>query len=629
MHDLYDRTQAAALEAAGRLLAMRDSSGHWTGELAPNAVATSAAICALALLDQQGGITDGGAANIVRAGLDWLSRNANCDGGWGDTPLSLSNISATTLAWAAFGAAPGADDDYASTVTGAENWLAADIGGLSPGKLAQAISARYGKDRTFAVPILTACALAGRFGQGAQAWKLVPQLPFELAACPPCWFAALRFPVVSCALPALIAVGQVRDHRLATRNPITRMARRLTRARTMGILHRIQPSSGGFLEAVPLTAFVTMSLVGSGHVDNAVVRRGAAFLMASARADGAWPVDSNLATWLTTLSVNALAGTAGPDALEVWLDAESRARIVSWLLEQQHKTEHPCTRAPPGGWARTDLAGGIPDADNTAGALLALHNLGDRSQEVLLAVERAIEWLLNLQNPDGGIPTFCRGWTNLPFDRSGSDLTAHALRAWLVWRDELPERIQPRIEQATDRALQHLGRTMREDGTWAPLWFGNQWNPARENPVYGTARVVKAMRLALLSGHKQAGIRLSEGTRALAKLQRDDGGWGGDPTSGPGSIEETALATEALAAVRSTPDVHPFMRNPGASLDRGVGWLISHCGQAGDLPASPIGFDFTSLWYYERLYPVIFAAAALLEARAALARCGIAGADPS
>jgi hypothetical protein len=40
-----------------------------------------------------------------------------------------------------------------------------------------------------------------------------------------------------------------------------------------------------------------------------------------------------------------------------------------------------------------------------------------------------VRWLLDLQNGDGGIPTFCRGWGALPFDRSAPDLTAHALRA--------------------------------------------------------------------------------------------------------------------------------------------------------------------------------------------------------
>ena len=52
------------------------------------------------------------------------------------------------------------------------------------------------------------CALAGRLGEGREAWRHVIPLPFELAALPHQLFAALRLPVVSYALPALIASGE-------------------------------------------------------------------------------------------------------------------------------------------------------------------------------------------------------------------------------------------------------------------------------------------------------------------------------------------------------------------------------------------------------------------------------------
>ena len=70
--------------------------------------------------------------------------------------------------------------------------------------------------------------------------------------------------------------------------------------------------------------------------------------------------------------------------------------------------------------------GGVPDVDDTAGAILALAELGHRR-----GWPPAVRWLLQLQNGDGGWPTFCRGWGKLPFDTSAPDLTAHALRASL------------------------------------------------------------------------------------------------------------------------------------------------------------------------------------------------------
>ena len=36
---------------------------------------------------------------------------------------------------------------------------------------------------------------------------------------------------------------------------------------------------------------------------------------------------------------------------------------------------HPYTNADPGGWAWTNLPGGVPDADDTPGAILALLQL--------------------------------------------------------------------------------------------------------------------------------------------------------------------------------------------------------------------------------------------------------------
>ena len=135
----------------------------------------------------------------------------------------------------------------------------------------------------------------------------------------------------------------------------------------MRILESIQPASGGFLEAAPLTCFVTMSLAGSGLADHPVTRRGVAFLTATVREDGSWPIDTNLATWLTTLSINALGGAAFTGA--------EREYLRRWLLDQQYTAVHPFTQSAPGGWAWTDLSGGVPDGDDTPGALLALAEL--------------------------------------------------------------------------------------------------------------------------------------------------------------------------------------------------------------------------------------------------------------
>ena len=615
------RLERALAKARAALLAERGPHGHWEGELSSSALSTATAVTALELWQRHAKPEPQSALrtphSAITSGLHWLAEHQNPDGGWGDTVLSFSNISTTALGWAAFGAVPGAEAKWPQTVRRAEAWLAehSSTEGQEAQSNAQpkaqfairnsqfaidsliaAIIARYGKDRTFSVPILTMCALAGRLGEGKEAWRRVIQLPFELAALPHKFFAALRLPVVSYALPALIAIGQVRHYHLPTRNPLTRLLRDRTRAKTLRVLERIQPPGGGFLEATPLTSFVTMSLAGGGNADHPVAHRGVEFLLKSMRPDGSWPIDTNLATWVTTLAVNAL----GPSIHEV-MSAEERGRILDWLLAQQYRTVHPYTNAAPGGWAWTDLPGGVPDADDTAGALLALKQLDDRSPRVREAAIAGVKWLLDLQNRDGGIPTFCRGWTNLPFDRSSPDITAHALRAWFAWQRELPITTLSQTNSASVKALRFLKTAQHEDGTWLPLWFGNQSESDDGNPTYGTTQVQGAFADLQAKDYSRAD---SPGLMWLLSVQRTDGSWSGG-VKGGSSVEETALATGTLAR---------FSKQTAESADsirHATDWLLRRVEDDTWTQPAPIGFYFAKLWYYERMYPMVFTVAAL------------------
>src|SRR5439155_1446263 len=183
--------------------------------------------------------------------------------------------------------------------------------GAIPAEQAEAIRQRYGKDRTFSVPILMNAALAGLVS-----WREVPSLPFELACLPQSWYRFAGLPVVSYALPALIAIGQAVHHHRPPWDPLRRLVRRAAVGPSLRVLARIQPTNGGFLEAAPLTAFVAMGLASTGKADHPVVRKCVEFLVASVRPDGSWPIDTNLSTWVTTLSVNALAAAGDLNALD-------------------------------------------------------------------------------------------------------------------------------------------------------------------------------------------------------------------------------------------------------------------------------------------------------------------------
>jgi squalene-hopene/tetraprenyl-beta-curcumene cyclase len=591
----------ALVKTSNVLVSLRNAEGIWTGALSSSALSTATAVQALSLARQHGRAIDPRANECIQRGLSWLGSRANPDGGWGDTIHSTSNISTTTLVWAALTGYQ-RTASLCEAIVGAENWLSTHAGGLEPEKLAAKILQRYGPDRTFSAPILTHCALSGRLGEGRKAWRQVVPLPFELAACPQEWFGALRLPVVSYALPALIAIGYARHYHAPSGNPLSRLVRSLVTGRVLRILESIQPSNGGFLEAIPLTSFVAMSLAGSGKVEHPVTRRGVEFILNSAQPDGSWRIDTNLSTFVTTLATHALqTGTASP------FGQNDRAAIQEWLLRQQYRTVHPYTNAAPGGWAWTPLPGGVPDADDTAGALLALKALEIPNQRTVEAAQQGIAWLLNLQNRDGGIPTFCRGWGKLPFDRSSADLTAHALRAWAAWDAELPAPVRARIKSARQRAVLFLRRVQEPGGSWFPLWFGNQFEPDEANRVYGTSRVLLAL--------AETGLDAECATKAihwLAKVQKSDGGWSGGPGPGPSSTEETALALEALcAAVETWPQVRTEFEG---AIRRGLRNLLDRIEAGTWNEPAPIGFYFAKLWYYEKLYPVIFTVAALSRA---------------
>lgn len=580
MMDALDR---AIANTQAHLDALRNERGHWEGRLSSSALSTATAIVALALVDR-----DKHEVHIA-AGAQWLCDHQNADGGWGDTTLSKSNLSTTLLCWSALHLVGKRTSQAVATANGC---IIVQVGSLEPAAIARAVVSRYGKDKTFSVPILMLCALCGTLGE--KPWKHVIALPFELAALPRTWFGAVGLPVVSYALPALIAIGYTRfkNEPPAWWNPL-RWLRALTWPRIRPMLKALQPSSGGYLEATPLTSFVTMALAGGGQLDHPCLPLAVDFLVRSKREDGSWPIDTNLATWGTTLSLRSSDISAPP---------------ISWLLAQQYREVHPFTNAPPGGWAWTDLPGGVPDADDTSSALIALKKIGHGCDA---AVQQGITWLLDLQNRDGGIPTFCRGWGTLPFDRSTPEITAHALNAWWMWKDEVPPALKKRINKASNHAFSYLMRKQQPDGSWIPLWFGNEHTPDENNPVYGTAQVVNHLSGCLVPagpGLDVFSFWSREGCKYLRRVQKSDGSFGGDADS-PASIEETAVALQALSRER-----HPAREK----VLSGVQWLLAATENGTHFPTAPIGLYFARLWYHEQLYPVVWTLGALQAAKKVL-----------
>ena len=549
-----------------KLLLRRTANGLWRGKLSSSAISTAVSIFALYMNDKEKYHT------YIQRGASWLHRTMLPEGAWGDTVESPANMTATLLSYAALYAVDTPSEK-------AKNFLKEKFGGLDDQHIIQGVLSHYGKDLTFSLPILSMCALAGIINS----WKNIPQLPFELSVLPQRFFRFLQLPVVSYAIPALIAVGILR-HRKGKKGLLYHF-REMFVARSLNVLKKIQPEHGGFLEAAPLTAFVAICMAGAGFSKHPATLQAVKFLTDTVRDDNAWSIDTDLASWVTSLSVRALGDRA-----------ENKEELACIIQKNAFKTKHPFTGAKEGGWGWTDLMGAAPDADDTAGALLALHVL--REGDYCPEAEKGVEWLLDLQNNDGGIPTFCKGWGKLPFDRSSPDITAHTFMAFELWQHKMPEKLKKKMHKSMNRMLLWMKKIQQSDGSWTPLWFGDQHAPNELSPVYGTAVAVEHLSI---SSNPAARELAAKGAAYLVSTQNDDNGWGG----AKGAPSKVTLTAKAIGALASFSTQYPDTLKTGFEF-------IEAAFKSGKLEnREPIGLYFARLWYSEELYNIVFVLNAL------------------
>ncbi len=190
--------------------------------------------------------------------------------------------------------------------------------------------------------------------------------------------------------------------------------------------------------------------------------------------------------WDTALAVNALAVAGLPTghpalrrATQWLLDREVR-RPGDWSLLNPH--------LEPAGWFFEYRNGFYPDTDDTAMVLMGLARSGAESSA---ATERGVQWLLGMQNRDGGWAAFDRDinrevLTKVPFadhnamlDPSCPDITARVLEALAEYGHRVGA-------PAVDRAVDFIRRTQDRRGCWLGRWGVNY--------LYGTWQVLAGLR---------------------------------------------------------------------------------------------------------------------------------------
>ena len=211
---------------------------------------------------------------------------------------------------------------------------------------------------------------------------------------------------------------------------------------------------------------------------------------------------------------------------EAGLPAGHRALVkaADWLLGKQilggGDWQVKNQDAEPGGWAfeyRNDF---YPDVDDTAFVLMALQRVKfPDPKRMESAMRRGIQWLLSMQNRDGGWGAFDRDndrqlLCNIPFadhnamiDPSTADVTARVLECLgrFGWPAEHP---------VVRRAVGFLQKDQSKDGSWFGRWGVNY--------VYGTSGVLRALETVSLTAQDYCARAVSW----LREVQKADGSFG-------------------------------------------------------------------------------------------------------
>jgi squalene-hopene/tetraprenyl-beta-curcumene cyclase len=222
--------------------------------------------------------------------------------------------------------------------------------------------------------------------------------------------------------------------------------------------------------------------------------------------------------WDTCIAMVALEEAGLPP------DHPSLVRAADWILSKQilgpGDWQVKNKDAAPGGWAfefRNDF---FPDVDDTAFVLMALQRVKyPEPAKMEAAVRRGIQWLLSMQNRDGGWGAFDRDNSkqflcNIPFadhnamiDPSTADVTARVLECLgrFGWPADHPE---------IQRAVKFLLKDQCEDGSWFGRWGVNY--------VYGTSGVLRSLETVSLTASEYCQRAVSW----LRAVQKPDGSFG-------------------------------------------------------------------------------------------------------
>lgn len=240
--------------------------------------------------------------------------------------------------------------------------------------------------------------------------------------------------------------------------------------------------------------------------------------------------------WDTAIAAFGLAdsGLVSPESLSDaadWLLTKEVRRKGDWSVKR------PDTE--PSGWYFEFANEFYPDIDDTGMVLMALARTKASDPAAQRAcIDRAVNWLLDMQSSDGGWAAFDVDNNLLPLsyipfadhnamlDPTCADITGRVMEALIMCG------VDPRYK-AIRRGVEYLRKTQEPDGSWYGRWGVNY--------LYGTCFALRGLRAAGESDREAHMLRAGEWLRSI---QNADGGWGEDCLS---------YAAGEFVAAESTP----------------------------------------------------------------------------
>jgi len=281
------------------------------------------------------------------------------------------------------------------------------------------------------------------------------------------------------------------------------------------------------------------------------VERGVESVIEHRDSDGGIPFITRMDVFVT-----ATSGLA----LREMVDAPRALRPLGDFINRRQQSD--------GGWA---FALGVTqtDVDDTSYCMQLLRSLDpDRYRT---AIDRGERYLVDIQNDDGGFPTFApEGCSEVTMTAAGVNALAPGGARWA---------------RAVERGRDYLMRFQRPDGT-----FERSWSGAHANAI---VRVLRALR-GTDGGRAERSLRVERRAMAyLTRAQNPDGGWGQQLTDASDPI---STAYSLLALVDADRDV-------AREVERGVEYLLSeqrsHGGFDSPRPDSlgprPLAYDVPAL----------------------------------